>query len=41
MLVIYETEEGRCPYLEWLDKLKDIKARATIRARIERIVLGN
>lgn len=41
MLVVYEKENGKCPFLEWLNNLKDIKARATIRARIERVALGN
>ena len=40
-LVIYETSDGRRPFSEWLKKLKDRKARATIRARLERVQLGN
>lgn len=40
-IVIYELTNGKCPFQEWLHKLKDIKGRATIRARIERIQLGN
>ena len=41
MLVVFEKAEGKCPFQEWLHNLKDIKARATIRARLERISLGN
>lgn len=38
---IYETDHGKCPYLEWLDALKDIRGRAKIRTRIDRLKLGN
>lgn len=40
-IVIYETPSGRSPFLEWLLKLKDVKGRAAIRARLNRIELGN
>ena len=40
-ILIYETKGGKAPFSEWLLNLKDIKARATIRARIERVRLGN
>jgi len=40
-LVEYETENGRCPFSEWLDGLKDIAARAIIRKRLNRIRMGN
>ena len=40
-LVEYETENGRCPFSEWLDGLKDIAARAIIRKRLNRIRIGN
>ena len=40
-LVIYETEEGKRPFSDWLKSLKDRKARAIIRARLERVRLGN
>ena len=36
----YETSEGRVPLNEWLEKLKDRKARGIIRARINRLRLG-
>lgn len=37
----YKTWEGKKPFSEWLNKLKDRKARAIIRARLNRIQLGN
>lgn len=40
-LVLYQTQNGRTPYLDWLLGLKDRKARARIRARINRLILGN
>lgn len=40
-IVIYETSDGKMPFLEWLNGLKDAKARATIRARLDRVRLGN
>lgn len=38
---IYETLDGKCPFIEWLNSLKDINAKAKILKRIERIKLGN
>ena len=40
-LQIYVTEDGRAPFSEWLGSLRDIKARAKIRARLDRVSLGN
>ncbi|MSP36914.1 MAG: type II toxin-antitoxin system RelE/ParE family toxin [Deltaproteobacteria bacterium] len=40
-LLIYEAIDGKIPFLDWLNQLKDIKARATIRARLDRVRLGN
>jgi putative addiction module killer protein len=37
----YVLPNGRCPFEEWLNKLKDIQGRAIIRARIRRLELGN
>lgn len=37
----YITVEGRSPFSEWLNDLKDRKARARIRVRIDRLSLGN
>lgn len=38
---IYLTEEGRAPFAEWLDSLRDIRGRAKIRTRLDRVRLGN
>jgi putative addiction module killer protein len=38
---IYVTVEGRTPFSEWLASLCDIKARAKIRVRLDRVSLGN
>lgn len=40
-LKYFESTDGNCPFEEWLDGLKDIKARAAIRARLARVRLGN
>ena len=37
----YLTENGRCPFEEWLANLKDVQGKAIIRARIRRMELGN
>ncbi len=39
-LVIYQTETGKRPFDDWLKGLKDIKARARIRSRLDRVELG-
>lgn len=36
----YETDTGKCPYLEWEDKLP-MELRAQIRKRLNRVRLGN
>lgn len=40
-VIYYETEEGKRPCQDWLDSLKDVRARAKIRTRLDRISLGN
>ena len=40
-ILIFETREGKCPFSNWLLTLKDVKGRAAIRARLERVRLGN
>jgi putative addiction module killer protein len=37
----YETEEGKVPFSLWLKGLRDVKARAIIRNRINRLRIGN
>lgn len=34
-------DSGRCPFQEWLGELRDLKARAIVRTRIDRVSLGN
>lgn len=40
-LRIYLTTEGREPFSEWLESLRDQRARAKIRVRLDRVSLGN
>ena len=40
-LQIYLTENGRAPFSEWLEALRDEKAQAKIRVRLDRVRLGN
>src|SRR2546428_12787873 len=40
-LELSATEEGRVPFTEWLDSRRDIRGREKIRARLNRIRLGN
>jgi len=37
----YIARNGRAPFSSWLDGLKDVRTRARIRARLNRIRLGN
>ena len=37
----YISPDGRCLFDDWMDSLRDQRARAIIRARIVRIRLGN
>ncbi|MGK5092489.1 type II toxin-antitoxin system RelE/ParE family toxin [Deltaproteobacteria bacterium TL4] len=37
----YVTSSGKSPFGEWFQKLKDIRTRAIIRQRIDRVQLGN
>jgi putative addiction module killer protein len=34
-------DDGRCPFLEWLESLSDTTTRARIKQRIGRLMLGN
>lgn len=40
-LELYLTREGDAPFTEWLDTLRDVKARAKIRVSLDRLQLGN
>lgn len=37
----YRDAQNRTPLTEWIDDLKDIRARAQIRARLARVASGN
>lgn len=37
----YITPEGRTPLTQWLDSLRDLKAKAKIDARLDRVSRGN
>ena len=37
----YQTEDGRSPFAQWLEGLRDRRARARIDARLTRARLGN
>ena len=39
-LLNYEKTDGVSPFATWLDSLKDAKARAAIRVRLDRLALG-
>lgn len=38
---VYQDEKGKTPFLDWLDELKDVKARAIVKKRLDRVRLGN
>ncbi|HBK44169.1 MULTISPECIES: type II toxin-antitoxin system RelE/ParE family toxin [unclassified Polynucleobacter] len=40
-LRIYTDTQGKAPFEDWLHGLKDIQARAKIRARLARVEAGN
>jgi putative addiction module killer protein len=37
----FNKPNGQCPFIEWVEKLKDRKVAAMVKARLERVVLGN
>ena len=37
----YQTSRGQIPFREWFLSLKDVQARARIRARLDRLIQGN
>ncbi len=40
-LEYFVTDDGKVPFKEWFDSLRDIAARAKIRIRLDRARLGN
>lgn len=37
----YLTENGQSPFMDWLEGLRDIRARARVRTQLDRVSLGN
>jgi len=37
----YRTEKDQKPFKDWLESLRDVKARAKVRVRLDRARLGN
>ncbi len=40
-LVSYTDSNGKCPFEDWLNSMRNIKARANVRSRLARVRLGN
>ena len=40
-LEIYRDPNGQAPYTEWFESIRDLKMRARIQARLDRIESGN
>ena len=38
---IYQQDDERSPFVSWMDNLKDLRAKAKILVRLDRISLGN
>jgi putative addiction module killer protein len=38
---IYVTSDGKQPFIEWLESLKDKAIRSRIKERLDRVALGN
>lgn len=38
---IYTTEDGKAPFTEWINSVRDIRAQAKILVRLDRVRLGN
>jgi len=36
----YVTKEGKIPFDEWMDSLKDRRAKARIKIRLDRLIIG-
>lgn len=40
-LEVYETCDGKRPFIDWLESLKDKKVRYRVKERLDRVALGN
>lgn len=38
---VYETDDGHMPFREWVERLRDVRARAQIVVRLNRVRQGN
>lgn len=38
---VYQMAKGKTPFLDWLGSLKDRRARARIRVRLDKVRMGN
>lgn len=38
---IYRTKDGKIPFMEWIESLKDMIGKAQITNRLNRVALGN
>lgn len=38
---IFVTNDGKSPFLDWLNSIKDVQTQRRIRLRIDRLTLGN
>lgn len=37
----FNKSNGQCPFIEWVEKLKDRKVAAMVKTRLERVTVGN
>ena len=40
-IIIYENNFGKSPFVDWMRKLKDLRAKQIVEARIDRMSFGN
>jgi putative addiction module killer protein len=40
-ILLYQTVDGRRPFEEWLDSLRDDRARVRVKTRLDRLLAGN
>ena len=38
---LYTTDDGKIPFLDWLNSIKDLKIQRRIKLRIDRLIDGN
>ena len=40
-LILYEQEDGRCPFSDWVQRLRDRQAQSRILLRLQQVRAGN